>query len=108
MAPTHKTSNRRWVDFGEVNRAAVRNLPAILDRVLPGGRYQGTEYVVRNPLRADQTAGSFSINIQTGHWGDFASGDRGRDPISLVAFLDDCEQYEAALKLANMLGVAHG
>ena len=37
---------------------------------------------------------------------DFASGDGGSDLISLVAYLRDCSQGEAARELAEKLGVA--
>jgi hypothetical protein len=41
-------------------------------------------------------------------WADFASGDMGGDPISLVAFIENCKQGEAALKLARFLGLDAG
>ena len=43
--------------------------------------------------------------MRTGVWADFASDDKGGDPVSLVAFIEDCKQGEAALKLARMLGL---
>jgi hypothetical protein len=93
------------VDFAAINRAAQPLLPAILQRILPGGRREGQEYVVRNPRRCDRRRGSFKINLKTGVWCDFSSGDKGSDPVSLVAFIEDCKQGEAALKLARMLGI---
>ena len=36
-----------------------------------------------NPRRADRHLGSFQINVRTGKWADFATGDRGGDLISL-------------------------
>jgi hypothetical protein len=97
------------LDFGRVNRAALSSLPALLLRWLPGGKFQGREYVVRNPRRSDKQPGSFSVNIATGRWADFATGDRrdrGGDPISLLAYLDGSSQGDAARKLAAILGVA--
>jgi hypothetical protein len=35
----------------------------------------------------DQNPGSFSINVRTGRWADFATGDKGGDVISLAAYL---------------------
>src|SRR5690349_3595847 len=99
-------SNSGSVDFAAVNRAALGRLPDMLARWLPGGRVEGREYVVRNPKRRDQRPGSFKINLDTGRWADFASGDRGGDPISLAAFLAGCSQIEAAHRLAGMLGFA--
>jgi hypothetical protein len=97
--------NRARVDFDAINCAALLLMPAILQRVLPGGRREGQEYVALNPRRADRHLGSFKINLKTGVWCDFSSGDKGRDPVSLVAFIEDCTQGEAALKLARMLGI---
>jgi hypothetical protein len=100
-----KGAARRPIDFALVNRVALRELPVLLTRWLPGGKRQGHEYVVRNPRRADGHAGSFSINLKTGRWADFATGDRGGDVVSLAAFLAGIGQYEAAERLAEMLGV---
>ena len=48
------------------------------------GRICGREYVARNPRRDDRRAGSFKINVTAGRWSDFATGDKGGDPISLA------------------------
>jgi hypothetical protein len=76
------------ISFETVNRAAIAALPAILARLVPGGKIVAREYIVRNPTRADRHPGSFKINIRTGHWADFATGDKGGDPVSLVAYLE--------------------
>lgn len=93
------------INFEAINRAARPLLPQLCERWLPEGRRRGHEYVARNPLRADRQAGSFTINLSTGKWADFATGDRGGDVISLAAFLAGISQGEAAARLAEMLGV---
>jgi hypothetical protein len=93
------------VDFAAVNGAALAALPAVLGRLLPGGRRDGHEYVALNPRRSDRHLGSFRINLRTGKWADFATGDRGGDPVSLTAFIENKSQVEAARLLARMLGV---
>lgn len=98
--------SRPSIDFQRVNRAALARLPDILRRWLPDGRVEGAEYVARNPRRADHRPGSFKVNLSTGRWGDFATGDRGGDPVSLAAYLAGCNQAEAARALAAMVGVA--
>ena len=75
------------VDFAAVNAAALQALPTLLARWLPDGHQAGVEWVARNPRRADRHLGSFKVNIHTGRWDDFATSDRGGDPISLAAFL---------------------
>jgi hypothetical protein len=91
--------------YAAVNRAAQASLPALLARWLPDGHRIGREYVARNPTRADQRPGSFKVNLVTGRWADFATGDKGGDPISLAAYLFGLTQTEAARRLADMLGV---
>jgi hypothetical protein len=93
------------IDFDSINRAAVPMLPALCQRWLPSGKFTGREYVVRNPRRNDQRPGSFSVNVRTGRWADFASGERGGDPVSLAAFIFNLEQGEAARRLAKMLNI---
>jgi hypothetical protein len=95
----------RSVDFGAVRAAAQRNAHAICNRIIPGGRVVAGEYVVRNPKRADRRPGSFKVNLRTGRWADFATGDKGGDLISLVAWLFDLNQVEAARRLASLLSI---
>lgn len=95
----------RRLDYAAINRAALAHLPAILKRWLPDGRRQGAEWVARNPTRADRRLGSFSINLRTGRWSDFATGDKGSDPISLAAYLFGLSQSKAARRLAGMMGM---
>ena len=76
-------------------------------RPLAPRRLSARERVDRQtPRREDQRPGSFSINLATGRWADFALPDaRGGDPISLAAYLAGLSQTEAARNLAEMLRV---
>lgn len=94
-------SNR--IDFKEVADAALNAAENLLSRWLPDGKVNGHEYVARNITRADRKVGSFSINLHTGAWGDFATDDYGGDLISLYAYLNDCSQLEAAKALSEEL-----
>jgi hypothetical protein len=111
---TNQSRDRRQagrVDFARINCAALARLPNILARWLPGGWIEGTEYIALNPRRADRRPGSFKVNLKTGQWADFAiEGARGRDVVSLAAYLGGIGQVEAAERLAAMLGIAarHG
>lgn len=96
--------NKR-INFAAVNAVALRALPLILSRWLPDGKRLGREFVARNPTRADRTLGSFSINLVTGKWADFATQDRGIGVISLAAYLFHLTQPEAARFVAAMLGI---
>src|SRR5919199_232171 len=90
--------------FKELNHTARSALPALAARWLPGGRREGSEWVVRTPRRHDRTPGSFKINLQTGRWADFATGDKGGDVVSLLAYLRGIPQGAAARRLARELG----
>ena len=96
------------INFAAINRAALAAFPAVLARILPGGKRVGAEYIVLNPTRADFHPGSFKINLHSGRWADFATDDKGSDPVSLVAYLAGLSQGEAARQLARMLGVEAG
>ena len=96
---------RSGIDFETINRAALARLPDLCARWLPDGRRRGHEYVARNPLRTDRRAGSFSINLNSGRWADFAVGASGGDPVSLAAYLSGLGQADAARRLADMLGM---
>lgn len=93
------------VDFQEIAALALAGVRTVLDKFLPGGKQEGAEYVVRNPTRADAQPGSFKVNINSGVWKDFASGDGGGDLVSLVAYLQGSSQGKAAKALAEFLGV---
>jgi hypothetical protein len=95
----------RPLDFDAINRAALDVLPAVLARLLPGGKAIHREWVALNPRRADRSLGSFKVNRYNAKWCDFATGDKGGDPVSLVAYLHGVSQSEAARLLAQMLGL---
>jgi hypothetical protein len=95
-------------DFAEINCAALAAFPAVLARILPNGKRIGAEIVALNPRRADRRLGSFKVNRYNGRWADFATGDKGGDVVSLVAYLEGVSQGEAARRLARMLGLEIG
>ncbi len=100
---SHRREFRR-IDFDRVAAEAARYAPSILSRWLPDSKRVGRELVARNPMRADGRAGSFKVNLTTGAWADFATGDRGGDLISLASYLFRLNQREAAEKISEMLG----
>lgn len=94
------------IDFGRINHAALGNAVAVVRALLPEGRLEGHEYVARNPLRPDRRLGSFKVNVSNGRWADFATGDGGGDLVSLAAFVAGLPQREAAIRLAESMGVS--
>lgn len=102
---TTETLSPRHVHFCAVNALCLQSLPQLLAAWLPDGRRVGGEWVARNPTRADRRPGSFKINLATGRWADFATGDKGGDPVSLYAYLTGQTQAEAARALINTWGM---
>jgi hypothetical protein len=95
----------RRIAFGRIADAARGHADTLARRWLPDGRREGTEWVAINPTRADHRRGSFKLNLATGKWSDFATGDAGGDLIALAAYLFHLDQAEAARKIAAALGI---
>ncbi len=87
-----------------VAEAALARSLELIEHWLPGGVLRGHEY-----LCADLGGGrgeSFSINVNTGRWSDFANPDvKGGDLVALYAAKHGLRQIDAAKELARMLGV---
>lgn len=91
--------------FQTINDTALSQIRPLAERWLTTTRMSGDNLMAINPTRADKKIGSFSINIRTGKWADFATGDKGGDIISFYAYLHGIRQIEAAFELADILGV---
>jgi len=95
------------IDFPRLANAALSQAKNLLARWLPDGERHGHEYKATNPTRTDSHVGSFSVNINTGAWADFATDDRGGDLVSLHAYLFHAgDQGLAAAELARELGLS--
>jgi hypothetical protein len=94
------------LDFRSIAAHAVTRAGTLVPRWLPDGKRRGAEWVARNPTRSDRRVGSFSVNLRTGRWADFATGDAGGDLISLRAYLDRVRQGEAARRVARELDLS--
>lgn len=99
------TNRAPRLDFRRIADTALASLESLLAEWLPHGHREGREYKALNPTRADSREGSFSINLSTGAWADFATDDKGGDAISLYAYLQGIPQGDAARQLADRLGV---
>jgi hypothetical protein len=95
----------RPIAYRRIAETARANCVSVVTRWLPRGKRQGMEWCALNPRRNDRHIGSFRINLRTGAWADFAIEERGGDLIALAAYLYSLSQAEAALKIAQMLGV---
>jgi hypothetical protein len=93
------------IAFRRIAEVALGSADLIVRRWLPDGRREGAEWCAINPTRNDQRKGSFKVNLKTGRWSDFATGQRGGDLISLAAALHGLSQADAAVRVATMVGV---
>ncbi|CAN7412399.1 DUF5906 domain-containing protein [Cupriavidus necator] len=94
------------IDFERINDALDPR--TVIPQWLPGGQVVGANWVALNPTRDDKTPGSFSVNLRTGQWADFAGGerDKGGDLVSLYAYLHHGgDQAKAARELAGNNGI---
>jgi hypothetical protein len=104
------------IDFDIINQHL--DAETVVPQWVPNGKRQGREWSATNPNRADRSPGSFSVNLVTGKWADFASGDKGGDLVSLYAYLrcngdqgraarDLCEQFAITVDTASRERVAN-
>ncbi|HEX2998835.1 MAG TPA: hypothetical protein VHR86_01155, partial [Armatimonadota bacterium] len=92
-------------DFDQIDAALLPRADTLLNEWLPDGKLSGHEYTAINPTRADHHPGSFKINIDTGIWEDFATGDKGPGLVSLYAYIHRMDKPDAATELAQRHGL---
>jgi putative DNA primase/helicase len=90
------------LDFDAINDQARGCLESLVREWFPAGHKEGSEYKIGS--LSGEPGRSLSINLRTGVWTDFASGDNGSDPVSLLAAIRNVGQAEAARELAGRLG----
>lgn len=94
------------IKFGELAAAALQRSEQLVSLWLPDGNRAGAEWQALNPTRGDARKGSFSVNLNTGAWADFACDDKGGDLVELCAYLrHDGDRVAAAKELAEVLGM---
>lgn len=94
------------LDFKLIAATALASADSLVPLWLPDGKRSGHEWSALNPTRGDGKAGSFSVNLNSGVWADFATGDKGGDLVSLYAYLHGMGQGDAARALADQLRVS--
>lgn len=94
------------LDFKAVAAAALARADSLVREWLPDGKRIGAEWQALNPTRSDGQSGSFSVNLNTGVWADFATDDAGGDLVSLYAYLNRLDQGQAARQLAERMGMS--
>ena len=87
------------IDFELIARAALSNGSTLVSSWLPGGKLVGKEWTCAS-LSGD-AGESLKVNLTTGKWADFATGEKGRDLISLYASIRKIKNSDAALELGG-------
>ncbi|MBI2240932.1 MAG: hypothetical protein HYU59_09045 [Magnetospirillum gryphiswaldense] len=100
--------DRRSNLCARIASAARQQMPVLASQLFPRGHTEGREWAVGN-LKGEP-GNSLKIVLvgpKAGLWKDFATGEGGRDAVSLVAAVEGIGQAEAARHLAKMMGVFH-
>jgi hypothetical protein len=74
------------IDIRAIARAALAQADILVPQWLPKDKREGPEWVALNPTRVDKHLGSFKVNLESGQWADFATGERGGDLVSLYGY----------------------
>lgn len=91
------------IRFAELARALLDQAGTLLPQWLPDGAQRGHEYVCAGLSGGRGT--SCSVNVNTGQWADFATGEQGGDLLSLYAAIEGLTMGKAALQVARELGL---
>jgi putative DNA primase/helicase len=91
------------LDFKEVAAAALEMAPTLLPEWV-GGQRRGREWVAERKSNGG-LGDSVSINLDTGRWSAFASGDTGGDMVSYYAWIHHIDQLPALKEVAAACGV---
>ena len=94
--------SEQLMDFPALAQILLSNAEMHVSRWLPKGKREGKEWRAGG---LNGSAGkSFGINLETGMWADFATGDKGGDLISLYAAIHGITQAEAFKELDQDTG----
>jgi predicted P-loop ATPase len=86
-------------DYAGLNAELCRHSRDLLPLWLPGGRFNGSEYVCAS-IKGGKGE-SFSVNIKTGAWGEFSGTERGGDLVSLYGAVNNVDNGEAYRQLSQ-------
>lgn len=90
-------------DFSELNQKALPYIESICRELFPAGKKSGREFKLGS--LSGEPGDSMSINVQTGMWADFATGDKG-GILRLIQLARNTDIKSAADWLADKIGSA--
>jgi hypothetical protein len=85
------------LDFSALAQRLLISADTLVPQWLPGGKRRGHEWVCGD--LAGGEGDSCSVNLLSGRWADFATGDRGGDLIDLYAAIHEIDLGEAYRQL---------
>ena len=88
---------RRDIDFASIGRDLLGRAEQLVPNWLPNGKRAGREWQVGS--LSGKPGESLSINLNTGVWKDFATGEAGGDLLALYAAIHGLNQLQAARDL---------
>lgn len=91
------------IKFDALARELLSRAESLLEQWLPGGVKRGHEYICGSLQGGDGT--SCAVNVNTGMWGDFATGETGGDLVSLYAAINGLSPGKAAVQVARDYGL---
>lgn len=91
------------IKFKELADALLARADSVVPAWLPGGRFNGHEYVCSSLSGGEGS--SLSVNVRSGQWADFASDEKGGDLLSLYAAVHGLTMGKAALQVARDEGL---
>jgi len=91
------------IDYKALGQALLPMAETLVPAWLPGGARRGPEYVCASLTTSSRR--SFSVNVKTGKWADFAGDEKGGDLVSLYAAIHGITMAEAARELADQHGL---
>jgi len=91
------------IPFDQIKRASLSQADSLLASWFPLGRKIGREFKIGNV--SGEPGESLSVNLDTGVWSDFATGQKGADLIDLRAASLHKSLGDTARELATSLGI---
>lgn len=91
------------IRFQDLAQALLQQAHTLVPEWLPDGDVRGREYVCGD-LKGGK-GGSCSVNLETGRWGDFNTGEQGGDLLSLYAAIEGLTPAKAAVQVARAYGL---
>ena len=89
--------SRTSLNIKQIAESLAPSQETILTQICPGGTISGREYMAGSINGGPGK--SFSLNLTTGKWADFATGEKGGDIIALYAAVNRINNAEAARTL---------